>query len=686
MLLLLTTLAGALALSPASRTALLLDDCATALADAQPTHDPAARIAVARCAVEAEQADRAVRLTASVEGPLAGYARLVAAEARLTQGDWAAALQQVEGVSLAGAAGRRLAVVRGRAAVELERWDDARAALAPLLATDFGAAGHSPPPHDADPAEVRWWLAEGALRRGEADKAVPVWRRIWVANPTSPRADLAAARLLTHGKPVPNPASDEGQQLMAARADTFERLRMYPEALALRDQLPAKPAVARSTGEAARDAFDAKDYPRAVSLYDQLTAPGPAQRFHHALATSRTGDYARAAALYTALYEAFPDHETGDQASFKVGYLSYDAGDLAPAVSLLGAHLRRYPKSAFADESRWFIGWSQYRMGELDAADATFAALLQANSRSSLAPGAVYWRARIAEQQGDTAAAQAGFDRVMRGWPVSGYAWFASRRAGAPPAAPTATPAALAPGWTHPDLDAARALADVGLLTWARDHLGGVEGAAKAAGADGVLALSDVRAAAGDWRGAQALVRSQCPRPGQGDPAMQRRCWPRPLGDALAPVAAQYAVPANLPFAIMTAESALQPEVTSIAGARGLMQLMPVLGAQHHAEVYPNTPWHPDRLYDPRVNARLGVHELGTLQAAFGSRGVQPALPMVIAGYNAGTAAVDRWLAAAGPGVEADVWAENIGYTETRRYVRRVLGYLRAYELVYGAD
>jgi soluble lytic murein transglycosylase len=229
-------------------------------------------------------------------------------------------------------------------------------------------------------------------------------------------------------------------------------------------------------------------------------------------------------------------------------------------------------------------------------------------------------------------------------------------------------------------------LAAAGLQTWARDRLDSVEAAAKAEGSDGVLALSDVRAAAGDWRGAQALVRSRCPKPGQGDPAMQRRCWPRPLGAAVAPVAARYRVPANLPFAIMTAESALQPEVTSIAGARGLMQLMPALAAQHHAEVYPDRPWHPDRLYDPRVNARLGVHELGTLQAAFGARGVEPALPLVIAGYNAGTAAVDRWLSAAGPEVEADVWAENIGYTETRRYVRRVLGYLRAYELVYGVD
>ena len=33
---------------------------------------------------------------------------------------------------------------------------------------------------------------------------------------------------------------------------------------------------------------------------------------------------------------------------------------------------------------------------------------------------------------------------------------------------------------------------------------------------------------------------------------------------------------------------------------------------------------------------------------------------------------------------EADLWAEYIGYGETRKYVRRVLGFLQRYRLAYG--
>jgi soluble lytic murein transglycosylase-like protein len=44
---------------------------------------------------------------------------------------------------------------------------------------------------------------------------------------------------------------------------------------------------------------------------------------------------------------------------------------------------------------------------------------------------------------------------------------------------------------------------------------------------------------------------------------------------------------------------------------------------------------------------------------------------------------VDRWLEAAGPNPALDAWAEDISFSETRRYVRRVLGVLRAYHRGY---
>ena len=70
---------------------------------------------------------------------------------------------------------------------------------------------------------------------------------------------------------------------------------------------------------------------------------------------------------------------------------------------------------------------------------------------------------------------------------------------------------------------------------------------------------------------------------------------------------------------------------------------------------------------------------------ALRSEGVSHAhLPLAIAGYNGGKAAVERWLSAESAPIAPDVFMENIGYTETRRYVRKVLGYMQTYRLVYG--
>ena len=126
------------------------------------------------------------------------------------------------------------------------------------------------------------------------------------------------------------------------------------------------------------------------------------------------------------------------------------------------------------------------------------------------------------------------------------------------------------------------------------------------------------------------------------------------------------------------------------------MQLMPTLAEELHKDLWPETLFDADRMYSPSYNATLGTTELIRLAEQFGELEVDNPLPMVIAGYNGGTDAVIRWVDAYQDDSSdtrltdwterpvADVWAEFIGYGETRKYVRRVLGYLQVYRLAYG--
>src|SRR5213075_996514 len=85
-----------------------------------------------------------------------------------------------------------------------------------------------------------------------------------------------------------------------------------------------------------------------------------------------------------------------------------------------------------------------------------------------------------------------------------------------------------------------------------------------------------------------------------------------------------------------------------------------------------------DVLLDPAKNLELGGRFLGYLWKHFDGTP-----PLAIAGYNAGEAAVDRWLVDRGD-LDMDEFMETIPYDETRNYTKRVLASYFAYSWLYG--
>ncbi|MDP6932432.1 MAG: tetratricopeptide repeat protein [Myxococcota bacterium] len=675
-------------LPPTLLDALVTGDCVTALEIPVTSPDGALRLALARCHVrEGDPSAGLALLQDPVEAGLRDFAHLSRAEALLAAKRPEEALRELEPIDTRGPIGSRALLLKGDAFIRASRFRDARDVLRELLTERIGES-RSDPVGGVDPAAVRFLLGEGANLRGNAESAVPVWENAWARNPGSPWTQLGVERLAEMGRSLPDTSTDRGRALILERISTLQKRHEYVEALALRDLLGTA-GVATPSGELAMAAFRARDYPRSVELFEQLSDPSPEQRFHHALATSRTGDYAAAAILYDKLWRQYPSHRRGDQASYKIGYLAYDDGDLEGAVRELRAHLSRFPSSRHGDEARWFVGWSLLRSGQLEESEAALKELVSRHPSSSLTPVATYWLARLSGMSGDTGEEQEQYEAILRRWPDSGAAWWASERLGRTWAALSmqerpALPAVL-------DVEAfhvGRSLARVGLDEWARAELEPLVPMARSSGRIAALHLSEALVQAGSYTEARKLGQEWCGQASQRRDAWAlRACYPRPSGPLVARLAAAGDLDPNLPFAIMNAESALQPTVTSPAGARGLMQLMPEVGERLHLVRYPASRYDSDDLYRPGYNAALGTAELVALAARMEPR-LEPALPAVIAGYNAGPDAVERWLAEQtgidrGP-TGADVFAENIGYSETRRYVRRVLGFLQTYRYVYG--
>lgn len=130
-------------------------------------------------------------------------------------------------------------------------------------------------------------------------------------------------------------------------------------------------------------------------------------------------------------------------------------------------------------------------------------------------------------------------------------------------------------------------------------------------------------------------------------------------------------------WSIMKQESSYRTSVISTAGAKGLLQLIPST-AQWIAKK-------DNRLVDidtslwkyPEYNIALGSAYFQYLLNRF-----QGNVIYGIAGYNAGPGNVDKWIGKK-KYTDMDEFVENIPFTETRNYVKRVLGNYAAYLSIY---
>lgn len=136
-------------------------------------------------------------------------------------------------------------------------------------------------------------------------------------------------------------------------------------------------------------------------------------------------------------------------------------------------------------------------------------------------------------------------------------------------------------------------------------------------------------------------------------------------------------------LSIVRQESNFQPKAVSVAGAQGLMQLLPTTAKQVAKTM--NVAFTPQRLVsDPDFNIRLGSGFLQQMIDSFNGSYV-----LAIASYNAGPARARQWVREFGDPrdsvVDAVDWVEMIPFGETRNYVQRVLEALQVYRRRLGA-
>jgi soluble lytic murein transglycosylase len=344
-------------------------------------------------------------------------------------------------------------------------------------------------------------------------------------------------------------------------------------------------------------------------------------------------------------------------------------GDVSAAYRLAAAH-NADTGDAFV-EGEWFAGWIALRyLDEPDVARKHFTSLYNGAKSVISKTRAAYWTGRAAEAKGDKAAATDWYRNAAKNLSVY-YGQLAAARLTDPKhlvldsgVRPSAAEKAAFNKLEM--VRVVRLLGKIGETDRVRPFVMAMS--SRATKATDYVLLADLAKSVKRDDVAIAVAKEARQRGFE----LAEYLFPTiklPPGDAPEPA---------LVLAIIKQESAFDAKVTSPAGARGLMQLMPSTARPLAKELGVKKLQEKKLTSDPAFNVRLGRLYLEKLIKRF-----EGSYIMAVAAYNAGPSRVRDWVILYGDPRSSNTdpidWVENIPFEETRNYVQRVMENLQIY-------
>ncbi len=543
---------------------------------------------------------------------------------------------------------------------------------------------------------------------GDVAAALTVLREAQIHHRSPNTFEAAAAaerRLLAAHGGDPTPFSETEYRTLVRRLRNGSR---FTPALALIDEWRAAHAPDGRTAEIAAE--------RIATLYVQRAnadAMAACQGFYEQFPNSprvpeirltdyrlavRIVDIDRARRLGLDLWEgrvpgAIP-RQRRDAATLLAAFL-VAVGDVSGGLDL---YRQLFEAAPSADDQRavlWRAGVAALRDGQHERALANLRGLMGRDPSGDLLPAGLYWLG-VAESQDDIATGTRTLETVARRFPYHYYGMQARERlqrlsgdAGVASGETTLTFPQLALNQAteeRAEYRAAMVLARAGLVhdaAWYLRRLLADRG-------DRGLALLAARASAdaGDYASvARILVNHFGQFLQQQAHGLPDDFWtlvyPRPFWDDVRRAGTTHGVDPLFLVSLMRQESRFDPDARSTVGAVGLFQIMTYTAETLArragvADVLGPETIDESVLAQPAVNSAIAARLTGDLFGLFDG-----AAAPVAASYNAGEERVAVWWAMS-RGLTADFFVDTIPYSETRRFVRKVLANRAAYERIYG--
>lgn len=429
-------------------------------------------------------------------------------------------------------------------------------------------------------------------------------------------------------------------------------------------------ALVLSRSNRVRDALAKLD-----SIRDPANVAGQAAYQRARIAMASANGAATMAALRSVADRFASDAEVASSALYLLADLASDAGTDDTAVAAYRELYHKYPTNGRADDARFRAAILDFVHGRSRPAAVEFDSIVTGFPTSNERTASRYWSGRAWKASGDSKKAAASWQAVLTEQPASYYAIASARQLNRAPWAPTPAPEkfALSP-WVDSAFARIALLQRLGMDAEIRFELDGLEERA-AASKESALAVANGFRTHGEAPRAIRIATKMIEQ-GDHDARAYRLAFPLVDRAELERQAKAQKLDAALVAGVIKQESAFDPHALSVANARGLMQVLPAVGAEiAKAMHYPV--WSPSLLYDPDVNLQIGSAHLAAASQAY----VDPT--RVLAAYNAGNSRVDRWSKKTGAD-DAELFAEQIPFVETRDYVRVVQRNREMYRILYG--
>lgn len=541
------------------------------------------------------------------------------------------------------------------------------------------------------------------------------WEQLLQQFPAHPRSVEVAYRRLVE---TPTPANEKALLLIMTRHGIY-----HPQVLTYTDRL-VQVYGEQLTPEEWQDVgfayWETLNYEAAGEAYSKAPAT-PQTRYRAArgwqIAEQRTAAIAGYQALITAFPEA-PETATGllklsqlvsreravglldqviqafpakaPEALVEKAALLESLNSPETAQTLLSQVLTQYSASEAAADLRARYAREAAATGNWSEALKWADELLAENKASEPAPEIGFWAGKWAQKAGQTEAALERFRAVVSAYPESYFAWRSAVSLGWDVGdfhtVRSRQPTLLLPERRVPLPTGSAALQELYLLgqdqdawaTWQVEFTDPQTPSVESQFTDGVL-----RVGVGDnldgifmvsslsWKDepeAQAAVDEL-----QQHPAYWQTLYPFPYADLIAKWSVQRNLNPLLVTALIRQESRFEPQIRSVVGAAGLMQVMPDTAAWIGSKA--NIPTYDLDL--PEDNIRLGTWYLDYTHQEYGNHSLY-----AVASYNAGPGNVADWLARRSY-ASVDEFVDAIPFPETKGYVEAVFGgywnYLRLY-------